>query len=156
MASPTYALFERGPTLLAADTVTLAGASPTNPRVALLSTTFGPSPALVFADLALLEAVFDGYTAGGIDSVAGPQVEAQIPGTHDEIVELAAPAGGFKWITGVSFAGSTTIFGYAVWNFDDGILFWSALLDTPVTLNGVGQIIEIPAPRLRFTLIGVV
>ena len=136
--TPTQTLREQAMKLLAADPTTLAPAADAN-LVKLVKTNFTPSESLVYGDLDFAD--FDGSTA--IECGTGTQPEGLDPGTADSIIDIKAPAGGFRFeTTGVTNL-PETIYGYALVNNAEDTLLASGLLDTPITLTAVNQVINL-------------
>jgi len=96
----------------------------------------------------LVAADFDGYTE--LNAAAGAQQAFTDPLTGERIVQLIEPLGGWHWeVSGVTNL-PQTIYGYAVTDLADTDTFGSALLDTPITLLGVGEAVDLPNVRLTF------
>jgi hypothetical protein len=134
---PSLAIREKAMQLLAADTATLAQAANAL-HMWLVKSSFVPAEALVLADVTLAD--FDGSTP--LDVGLNTQPEAQNPGTTDSVIDLKAPAGGWRWeTTGVTNL-PQTIYGYVLTTNDDTTVYASALLESPVELTAVNQRVE--------------
>jgi hypothetical protein len=142
---PTTAVLQQIADLLAADATTLAPAADAC-HVHLAMAPFTPSADLLLAGLT--EADFDGHTA--LNAGIGPQESYTDPVTGLRIVQLLEPAGGWHWVTSGVTNLPETIYGYYVTDNANAVLYGSALLPTPVTLNAVGQGIDLPYVRLTF------
>lgn len=130
--------------LLAADATTLAPAADAN-VIALVMNEISPGESLVFGDLTL--ATFDGSTPIAVG--LGTQPTGENPFTAAEVISLKQPVGGFRWeTTGVTNL-PQTIFGYALLNQAMDAVLATELLDTPVTLTAVDQVIDIGAPEMQ-------
>lgn len=140
---PTLALREQAMKLLAADTTTLAPVAAN--KMALVKATFIPSEELAFADLTLAD--FDGSTP--LATAAGAPPEGLDPATTDSIIDLKAPAGGFRWeTTGVTNL-PQTIYGYALVNDAVDTVLCAALFPNPIELTAVNQRVEDLQATLR-------
>lgn len=123
--------------LLAADIPTLAPA--TANKIALVIANFVPTETLVVGDLTLAD--FDGATP--IAGATGAQQAGVDPATGEQLVTIKPPAGGYRWeTTGVTNL-PQTVYGYALLDNAGTGLLATALLPTPVTLDAVGQEINI-------------
>lgn len=141
---PTNLIIADVPALLAADTSTLAPAS-NPPSVTLVAGPFTPSPATIPGDL--VAPTFDGYAA--IACAVGAQLTGQDPFTLSYFTEMKIPTGGWRWaVTGTTNL-PQTIYGVALVNHGSTVVYGSAVFPTPIVLNAVGQVIEVP--NLRFT-----
>lgn len=134
-------------TLLAADATTLAPAADNN-TVLLIMSDFTPNEDLVPADLT--PATFDG--SAGLLAELGAQQVGLDPTTGDQIVTIEEPVGGWRWITTGLTNLPQTIFGYGLYNEALDTLLGVTKLDTPITLQGVGEEINLGAIQLRFVL----
>jgi len=140
----TKALRQQAMKLLAADATTLAPAADAN-VIALVMNEIAPGEALTFADLVL--ATFDGSTPIAVG--LGTQPTGENPFTAAEVISLKQPVGGFRWeTTGVTNL-PQTIYGYVLLNDALDTLLASDLLDTPVTLTAVDQVIDIGAAEMQ-------
>lgn len=140
----TKALRQQAMKLLAADATTLAPAALAN-VIALVMNEIAPGEALTFADLVL--ATFDGSTPIAVG--VGTQSTAENPFTGAEVISLKQPVGGFRWeTTGVTNL-PQTIYGFALLNDAVDTLLAADLLDAPITLTAVDQLIDIGAPELQ-------
>ncbi len=130
--------------LMAADTAYLASA--TAMKLALITDPFTESLDRVIADLTLASASPLAPVAG----TSGAQENGVDPVTSELKVEVKAPAGGFRWETGVGFSGPVTIYGYALTNGAVSVLLGTQALDTPITLTGDNQ--SHVAPQIEFRI----
>lgn len=135
---PTKAVRKQLGELLAADTGTLAPATLAN-KVALVMAAFTPEENMVPADLVL--ATFDGSTA--LNAGTGTQPCGVDPATGQQIVTIKEPAGGWRWETSGVTHLPQTIYGYALLNNDSSALLGIAVLPAPLTLQEIGQEIQI-------------
>lgn len=140
---PTRALANTLSTLLAADTTTLANA--VGPKVGVIVADFTPSIDRVMADLTISAAA----SLAPIAVVFGVQNESIDPVTGELIVELRAPAGGFRWETTGGFVGPVTVYGFAVGNNAMTNLYATEKLAAPVTLLVDNQSVNAPPLQLR-------
>lgn len=131
-------------TLLATDTAFLANA--TAMKVGLITAPFTPSIERVMADLTISAATGLVPLAG----VAGAQLESVDPITGELIVEIKAPAGGFRWETPVGFTGPVTVYGFALGNNAMTTLFGTESLPNPIVLTVENQ--ALTAPELSFRI----
>lgn len=133
--------------LLAADPTTLAPAALEN-VIALIAEDFAPTENLVAGDLVLAD--FDGSTP--LDGVAGAQEAGTDPLTGEQIVTITEPAGGWRWeMTGLTVP-EQTIYGFALLNSTLATLLAIQHLPAAITLNEVGQQIDIGNAQLRLVL----
>lgn len=141
---PTNVLLDAIPTLLAADTNTLAAVLAL--KVHLSKANFTPSASLTVTSFT--EADFDGYAAK--TPTAGTQLFYVDPVSGLRIVELVSPAGNYHFeTTGVTNL-PQTIFGYYVTDNASAILYGCGLLATPVPLTAINQGLDLPAMQFRF------
>jgi len=132
--------------MLAADTTIIGPVAPN--KVVLIANDFTPSENLVAGDLT--QATFDGNTPKAIG--ATPQLAGTDPVTGEQIVTMKEPAGGWVWeMTGLTVP-EETIFGYAIFDTALTTLVATGLLPTPVTLNEVGQQIDLGSVTFRVVL----
>ena len=142
---PTNTILADLPALLAADTTTLAPATLAC-KLMLSQQTFTPNPALVVGDL--LEATFDGYAA--LTGAVGTQLSGQDPTSGNYFTEMKIPVGGWRFATtGVTHL-PQTIFGFALVDNAKAVIYGSALFPQPITLNAIGQVIEVDSLRFVF------
>jgi len=141
---PTQTLLSTLAELLAGDVAYLAAAAAKH--VHWIKDVFTPDLTTDFT--ALVEADFDGYVA--LNAAAGAQQAFTDPITGQRVVQLIEPLGGWhSETTGVTNL-PQTIYGYAVTDLADAVTLGSALLDTPVTLSGVGEAVDVSNIRLTF------
>lgn len=141
---PTKVLREQAMKLLAADATTLAPAADPNHMV-LIQNNFTPTEDTVVGDLE--PADFDGATPKEV--VVGTQPEALDPATKDAIIDILAPAGGFRWETTGTTNLPQTIYGVALMNEAETVLLASEKFDNPVVLNSVNERVEFDNAHLR-------
>jgi len=126
--------------LLAADATTLAPAADAN-TVALIAAPFTPSEILLPGDLTL--ATFTGSAPK--DGAVGAQQAGIDPTTGDQVITILAPLGGYRYECTVAPGAPETIYGYALMNDDQTLLFAVAALPVPVTITSVGDFIDLGA-----------
>lgn len=143
--TPGQAILTQVANLLATDATTLAPAAG-GVAVKLASNSFSPSPGLSLASLT--EATFPGYTAK--NAGVGPQQLFGDPITQYLIVQLLEPAGGWTWLSTGAPPVAETIFGFYVTNNGGTVLYGSALLAAPITINGGGQGVSVGVIRFTF------
>lgn len=142
---PTRAMRLTLGTLMAADTAHLAHAV-TGPQVALIAAAFAPDEDLTLADLTLAS-----FTdSDPIPATAGTQEVAIDPVTQEQLITLAEPAGGFRWVTGDATGLPQTIYGAALLDYAGAVLLGVQALPTPITLSAAGEQIDLGAVTLRF------
>lgn len=141
---PTRTLAGTLSTLLAADTAILANA--TAMKVGLITAPFTPSLDRSMADLTI--SALTGLVP--LAGVAGAQLESVDPITGELVVEIKAPAGGFRWETGGGTTYPVTVYGFALGNNAMTTLFGTETLATPVVLTADNQ--SITAPELAFKI----
>jgi hypothetical protein len=130
--------------LLAGDSTTLAPASSAN-KIALIIAPFTPSENLLISNLTLA-------SSGGlapIDGVAGSQPVGQNPATLAQQIQIAPPAGGYRWLS----AGATypvNVYGYALTNNAGSTLLGVYAFPTAITLTADGQVVEVDPVYLTF------
>ena len=132
--------------LLAADTTTLAPVSAN--KIALLAADFSSNEDLTVADLTLAD--FDGSTP--IAGASGTQLAGIDPLTGEQLVTIKEPAGGWRWEMSGLTVPVQTIFGYALLDSTLADLQAIQKLPAPITLDTVGQQIDIGAAVLRIVL----
>jgi hypothetical protein len=124
--------------LLAADSTTLAPGVTAN-KIALIMNPFALSENLRLADLTF--ATFTGSTA--ISGATGAQEVGVDPTTLQQVIEIKAPIGGYRWITGDTVNLPQTIYGYALTDSTGANLLGVASLPTPIILQDAGQFVSI-------------
>lgn len=129
---------------LAADTATLAQAADAN-LVALVKVGFASNENTVVGDLT--DADFDGYAA--IEAELNAQQCGIDPLTGDSLITIIPPVGGWHWeCSGLNNA-PQTIYGVKLTNNDGTVLYGTYILADPITINAVGQTINLPALTFR-------
>lgn len=123
--------------LLAADTTTLAPASAN--KIVLIMAAFALNENLILGDLVL--ATFTGSTA--IAGSTGAQLVGLDPVTGAQVIEIKAPVGGYRWITGNAVNLPQTIYGFALVDNAAAVLLAAAALPQPITLQEAGQFISV-------------
>ncbi len=141
---PVNALAHTIGPLLAADTAVLA--SVTAMKVGLIVAPYVGSIDRLIGDLTLSAATGLVPLAG----VAGAQLESIDPITGESVVEIKAPAGGFRWETPGGFTGPVTVYGFALCNGAVDALYGTEALDPPQILTTENQ--SITAPELSFKI----
>jgi len=86
------------------------------------------------------EATFDGYAALGASGVSALFTD---PLTGLEVIRIAPPAGGWKYVTTGLTALPMTIYGAYLTNTGGTILMGAVKFDTPIILTAVGQLIDL-------------
>lgn len=129
--------------LLAADATTLAPAADAN-TVALIKSNFAIGETLVAADLTLANFA----TSTPLPAGVGPQLVGLDPVTGDQIITIKEPAGGFRWEVTTTADLPQTIYGFALFNDDQTILLGVELLPVPITLNAVGQQVDLGSVKI--------
>lgn len=132
--------------LLAADVPTLAPVAAN--KIALIAAPFNPSENMTPASLTL--ATFTG--SAPLAGIAGTQQAGINPSTSEQIITILAPAGGWRWECTVAPGAPEGIYGYALLSDDDATLLGVKHLDTPVSIAGVGDFIDLGAVEMRFVL----
>jgi len=133
--------------LLAADTTTLAPAVNAN-KIALIANDFNLNELLEVADLTLAD--FDG--SAPIAGATGTQLAGIDPLTGEQIVTVKEPIGGWRWeMTGLTVP-TQTIFGYALLKSDLSVLYGAQRLPAPITLQAIGEQIDIGSAQIRIVL----
>lgn len=130
---PTQAMIDSVAALIAADTALLAAAAVKN--VNLVIAPFTPAPTTAFGDLTIAD--FTGSAAK--TAAAGAQQAYLDPITGEWVVQLVEPVGGWHWEATALTNLPQTVHGFVVTNDDDTETLGSQLLDTPITINAVGQ-----------------
>lgn len=141
---PVRALANTLSTLLAADAAYLAHATLAI-KVKLITAPFTPSLDRVAADLSIA-------AGGGLDPIlgsTGAQLESVDPVTAELIVEIKAPAGGFRWETTGVPSPVINVYGFAL-TTNAGVLLGMHKLDAAIALTDVNQ--SITAPPLVFRI----
>lgn len=142
--TPMIALREKLATLLAADSATLAPAANAN-KMMLFTNSVTETENLSATDL--VEANFDGYAA--IDGTVGTQETGIDPATGDQIITMTPPLAGWRWkTTGVTNM-PQNVFGFALVDHTKATLLAVEMFTTPITLNDVGQQIDLGAATMR-------
>jgi hypothetical protein len=129
--------------LLAADTTTLAPAVTAN-KISLIKAPFTPSENLVIGDLTLA----DFATSTAIAGTLGAQLVGTDPATLDQVITIKDPLGGYRWITTALTNLPQTIYGFALTDSTLATLLAVAVLPAPVTLQEVGQFIDLGSVQL--------
>jgi hypothetical protein len=140
---PTKAVRLALGTLLAADTTTLAPAVTAN-KISLIKAPFTPSENLVIGDLTLA----DFATSTAIAGTLGAQLVGTDPATLDQVITIKDPLGGYRWITTALTNLPQTIYGFALTDSTLATLLAVAVLPAPVTLQEVGQFIDLGSVQL--------
>jgi hypothetical protein len=134
-------------TLLAANAATLAPAADPN-EINLIAADFTPTENLVIGDLTLASG--DGLDA--IPGATGTQLVGIDPVTQEQIVTIKEPAGGWHWqLTGPKTP-AVTIYGFALTTEAAAALLATQKLDVPITVENIGDLVDIGSATLRFVL----
>jgi hypothetical protein len=147
---PTYTVFDSLALLLSQDTATIAPAA-NPPKLHLAKAPFVPNQDRVPADFT--EADFGGYAA--IAAIVGNQNPLIDPLTGERMVEMKIPAGGWRFTcTGLANTPQTI---YGAYLMDNGgtVIFGSALLPAPLTIDTIAQVVEVDSVRFRFLFGGI-
>lgn len=134
-------------TLLAANATTLAPAMDPN-EIALISADFTPTENLVIGDLTIAAA--DGLDP--IVGVAGTQLTGIDPVTGEQIVTIKEPAGGWRWALTGPKTPAVVVYGFALTTTAQGALLGTQKLDVPVSMETIGDMLDIGNAELRFVL----
>lgn len=139
----TLALREKANQLLAADAATLAPATDAN-TMCLVKSNFNPTEQITVDDLELAD--FDG--SAPLEVETGTQPEGLDPVSSASVITLKPPAGGWRWeTTGVTNL-PQTIYGRALMNDDQTILFAVEKFTTPIILTASNQVINLAPATL--------
>lgn len=141
---PTRALWRAGPDLLAADTGTLAAA--TALHVHLAAAPFVPSLDLTLGDLT--EATFTGSAAKLCGTGTQPIFYDGVDGLLT--IQMKEPAGGFLFECTADPVSPETIYGIYLTDTADAVLWGSALLPAPVTIDAAGQGVDAGEVTFKF------
>ena len=123
--------------LLAADTSTLAPAVAN--KIHLAMNNFALNEDLAIGDLT--EATFTGATA--LAGSTGSQEVGVDPRTQQQVVEIKAPVGGYRWITADAVNLPQTIYGFYLTDTTGATLLAAGQLPIPLTLQAAGQFVSI-------------
>lgn len=137
--TPSQAIADAVATAIA-DTILV---QPADGAVVLVKEPFAPNESLALDDLSLAD-----FTGSGA-IVTGDPVWGFDPITAERIVNIPPPAGGFRWETTNTANLPQTIYGWAFYDADNGLIQGSQLLATPVVLSAANQPIEIPPVTFR-------
>lgn len=140
---PTQALLDKVASAIATDTAALAAALFLH--VYLVKAPFTPGPNLVVADVP--KADFTGATA--IVTTSAVMGMAIDPQTGEWIIQVPEVAGGWHWQTTDLVNLPQTIYGYALTNVGETVLWGTAIFDAPILLNGDDQGIDVDQVRFR-------
>lgn len=143
--TPTNVILARITELLAADVTTLGNAAD-ELHVHLVMAAFTEGPELGVGDLTF--AVFDGYAP--LDGALGPQQEFRDTVTLRQTVQLIEPLGGWHWESTGTTGLPIQIFGWAVTNNADTVLYGTQKFDLPIDVTGSGQGVDVD--QVRFEL----
>jgi len=142
----TLGLREKASQLLAADTATLAQAADPN-KMCLFMNPATIGEGMVVADLDL--ATFTG--SAPLDGAAGDQQAGIDPLTGDQVITILPPAGGYRWECTAAPASAEVVFGYALTTAAGAALLATKKLATPVTIENVGDFIDLGAVTMRLS-----
>lgn len=140
--TPSNALAQAMMNLLAADANTLAPAADAM-KVKLVASSFVPSRGLTIGSLTL--ATFNGSTP--LEPVLGAQEVGYDPVRGERFVQIIPPEGGWYWECAVAPGAAETIYGVILTDDAGTALHGSALLDTPVIVQSVGDSVYLPVLR---------
>lgn len=140
---PTKAVREQLGELLGADTTTLAPVAAN--KMALVIADFNEDEDHVLADFTL--ATFTG--SAPIAGAAGAQGVGIDPVTGDQVISILPPAGGYRYECTVAPASPQTVFGYILVDNGAATLLAMKKLTTPVTIENVGDFIDLGVPEMR-------
>jgi hypothetical protein len=143
---PTTVILDKIPLLLSTDATTLAHAT-LGVKVALAKAAFTPGPNLLIG--ALTPANFTGSTPK--TAATGAQQNFADPSTQQRVVQLQEPAGGWHWQASDILQLPQTIYGYYCTDNAGLIVYGSALLPQPVTINQIGDAVDIGQVRFSFS-----
>jgi hypothetical protein len=138
------ALNQKLATLLAADATTLAPATDPN-VIALVTNSFTPTPQTVIGDLTFA-------SGDGLDPIigtAGTQHVGVDPVTGESVISMVEPAGGWRWqLTGTP-GSPVVVYGFALLTTASAAYLASELLPTPITLQVIGDFLDIGSATFR-------
>lgn len=117
--------------------------------VDLIKVPFTPTPDYVPDPTDLAD-----FTGSAQLTTTGTPVVAKDPATGDVVIQLADPAGGWKWVTTNTANLPQTIYGYSVKQNDAPNQLGAVLFDTPIVLTAAGQLVVIGAVQFRVILGG--
>jgi len=134
-------------TLLAANAATLAPVSDPN-EINLISAPFTPTEDLVIGDLTLASG--DGLDA--IPGATGAQLVGIDPITQEQVITIKEPAGGWRFqLTGPK-SPAVTIYGFALTTEAAAALLGTQTLPEPITVENIGDYVDLGNVTLRFVL----
>lgn len=135
----TDTLEERVPTLLAADTTTIAPAANAC-HVHLVTAEFVPGRGTRFGDLTIAAGAGLEEKSAGV----GAQTMGYDPVRQAWKVVIKEPVGGWNWISTAVESPAETVYGYVVTDNADAATFGSELLpDGPVLVDDTGIIVSV-------------
>ncbi len=143
--TPTQALLDAVAAAIAADTAALAAAGFLH--VYPVKQAFSPGIGLVVADVP--KADFDGGTPKVTSSAT--ILTGIDPQTGEWILEIPEIAGGWRWEVSGTTNLPQTIHGFALTNVGESTLWGTALLDAPVVLTAVSQVVEVGSVAFRLS-----
>ncbi len=143
---PTNTILDKIVTLLQNDTTTFASAT-LAVKIHLAKAAFTPAPTRIITDFT--EANFTGFAA----KVAGLNAQQFFfdQTTGMRVMQLIEPVGGWHWQPTDGLQLPQTIFGYYCTDNASAVVYGSALLPAPVTLQNAGDGIDIGQVRLSFS-----
>lgn len=140
---PTTAIRRKAMQLLAADAATLAPVAD-EIFIGLVKEQFNSSEALAFAGITLAD--FDG--SDPIPLTVGAQDEGIDPVDNSSRIDLSPPIGGFRFVVTGATNLPQTIYGYVLLNHAKTGVLASELLETPINLTAIDQVIDVGDPIL--------
>lgn len=137
--------------LVKGEVITLALFTPDagdEPKIMLFKNNLTPNRTTVFADL--VEADFTGYARKACGAGAASGLKNPVTGCWE--IRPKEPLGGFEFNTTGTGELPQTIYGYALVASDEDVIFAIGTFETPILLNEVLQVIDVPQPILSFPL----
>lgn len=116
-------------------------------KVALVLGDWDITDDLTIASLTL--ASFVGSTA--LVAGAAPQLAGVDPATGRQVVEVKAPAGGWRWEATVAPAPAQVVTGFILMDNASAVLIGAEKLPAPVSISAIGHFVEL-GNGVKFTL----
>jgi len=132
--------------LLAADVATLAPVAAN--KIALIAAPIAIQESLAIGDLTL--ATFTGSTPKS--GVAGAQQSGINPLTGQQVITNLVPAGGWRWECTAAPGAPEVIYGFALIDDAGAVLLGGQLLTVPVTIQAVGDFVDLGAVTIEFSV----
>lgn len=142
---PSRLVFSDLATMLSQDPLTLAPAVLAN-KVTLSKSAFTPGPDLAIGGFTPSD--FTGSTP--ISTILGNQNASIDPLTTQYQAEMKIPAGGWRWTVTALTNLPQQCFGVVMTDNAAAVVIASVLFAQPVTLDAVGQVVELDSIQFRF------